>query len=201
MRGYIPDEALEFLKRLMRRQPVDRVTANEALSDPIFFKEVYDEGSQILSNKLMGLGMPKIIPLLKGEKDDQQTKIHFSNNLNSSHLKSAYFRYENSKNHSGASYGYNSPSFKRSILDTKFGSYRGFSNASIRNNNSLVIPSRPGSVKKKQPPKDARSVSQSIKVSLEHSFSPLNSKNLKKLRIFFSPYKFFPYNFPLTNVS
>ena len=52
MDSYIPSEYLEFLKNLIERQPADRLSTNEALSQDIFYKSIYDEGSQILSMKL-----------------------------------------------------------------------------------------------------------------------------------------------------
>lgn len=70
--------------------------------------------------------------------DDNQKKLKFSTHLNSSHLKNAYFRYENSKSKNSSIFGYNSPNPKKNLLDIKFGTYRGFSNGSIRNNDSLI---------------------------------------------------------------
>ena len=94
-------------------------------------------------------------PFLKGYKDTQTSAIVFSNKLHSSHLRGALFRYESSKNASGHSVGYTSASQMRNILNTQFGTYRGFSNGSIRNNPSLIMntsltKSRENSEKKKK---------------------------------------------------
>lgn len=45
MKSYIPEEYLDFLKKLVSRQPADRLSTNEALSQDIFYKSIYDEGS------------------------------------------------------------------------------------------------------------------------------------------------------------
>ena len=52
MAGSIPNIAIAFLKKLIERNPENRLSAQEALTENIFFKEIYDEGeSQILSRK------------------------------------------------------------------------------------------------------------------------------------------------------
>lgn len=75
---------------------------------------------------------------MKDKHDDDQSKLIFSKKLNSSHLKNAYFRFETSKNGNSTVFGHYSPRRNRNVLNMKFGSYRGFSNGSIRNNDSLV---------------------------------------------------------------
>lgn len=45
MNSFIPEEYVKFLKNLIERQPADRLSTNEALSQEIYFKSIYDEGS------------------------------------------------------------------------------------------------------------------------------------------------------------
>jgi serine/threonine protein kinase len=53
MAGSYPNIAILFLKKIIARNPENRITASQALMEQIFFKELYDEGeSEILSTKV-----------------------------------------------------------------------------------------------------------------------------------------------------
>lgn len=98
--------------------------------------------------------------------DEEQEKLQFSKRLHSSHLRSAYFRFENSKhNNNSTVFGYTPKKMKKNLLDMKFGSYRGFSNGSIRNNDSLIANSGwPSKERKETRVYPRRAISNKIRV-------------------------------------
>lgn len=56
----IPFDVLAFLKKILVRHPSQRYSAKEALGDEIFFQEIYDEGSKVLSLRMKKLLRPKM---------------------------------------------------------------------------------------------------------------------------------------------
>lgn len=56
----MPLNILNFLKKILVRHPDSRYSAKEALNDAVFSREIYDEGSKILSLRMQNLKRPQM---------------------------------------------------------------------------------------------------------------------------------------------
>lgn len=57
---YVPPNIVKFLKNILVRHPSKRYTARHALDDDVFYQEIYDEGSKVLSFRMKKLRRPKM---------------------------------------------------------------------------------------------------------------------------------------------
>ena len=82
---------------MLEKDPQNRFTVDEALSQDVLIGNFMDEGSGFLSTKLkLRLPLKSQKPVLKNDLDNEQNQLFYSR-INSVYLKSAFYRFEISK--------------------------------------------------------------------------------------------------------